>query len=259
MKRIIRPHRPQTIALAHPSLTTKTSSLMPSTTLANQIILSTAKLIAEEGLEAATIRNIAKHANVLPPQIYKHVGNIDKLLDDVATHLWETRSRVGQDSNDAARGLITAIEELILFGLQNTDIYLHISKPRPGQMRTIWRLQVQDLGAAVREVGKAGLLKVSQKQAVDFILPFCAGMVFTCLHETSRPADVTWLTWQAVMPLLKKGAVETVPTPDSLKNDTGRKVPNLASDLNANLGKVEVLSMKERWLLGEWLERIASS
>jgi hypothetical protein len=61
------------------------------------------------------------------------------------------------------------------------------------------------------------------------------------------------------MPLLKKGAVETVPTPDSLKNDTGRKVPNLASDLNANLGKVEVLSMKERWLLGEWLERIASS
>jgi AcrR family transcriptional regulator len=232
---------------------------MPSTTLANQIILSTAKIIAEEGLEAATIRNIAKHANVLAPQIYKHVGNIHKLLDDVATHLWETRTRTNKAIDDPVVGLVTAMEELIVFGINNPDIYLHISKLRDGQLRTLWGLQVRELGEAVSTVAKAGLLKVSQKQAVEFILPFCAGMVLTCLHETSRPRDVTWLGWQAVTPLLKKGAVQTMPASESLKADISRKVPNLASELNANLGKVEVLSMKERWLLGEWLERIASS
>jgi AcrR family transcriptional regulator len=232
---------------------------MPSATLATRIISTTAKLIVEEGLEAATIRNIAKHANVLPPQIYKHVGNIDKLLDEVATHLWETRERLSQDSDSPDDALVRAIEELIIFGMRNSDIYLHISKPRPGQMRTIWRRQVKDLSTAVGKLAKAGLLKVSQKQAVDFILPFCAGMIFTCLHETSRPKDVTWLAWQAITPLLKKSVIKHMPAPESLKADTDRKVPNLASELNANLEKLEVLSMKERWLLGEWLERIASS
>jgi AcrR family transcriptional regulator len=232
---------------------------MPSSTLANHIILTTAKLITEEGMGAATIRNIAKHSNVLPPQIYKHVGNIDKLIDMVATHLWETRERKNQELDDPVEGLHQAIEDLIVFGMNNIDIYLHISKPREGQIATLWRRQVQDLGDAVRKAAKVGLLKVAQKQAVDFILPFCVGMIFTCTHETSHPRDVTWLGWQAITPLLKKGALKTIPAPETLKIDDGRKVPNLASELNANLGEVKVLSMRERWLLGEWLERIASA
>ncbi|MFG0542757.1 helix-turn-helix domain-containing protein, partial [Pseudomonas sp. YQ_5] len=43
--------------------------------LAVAIIEATAKLIAEVGIGGATVRNIAKHADVLPPQIYKHIGN----------------------------------------------------------------------------------------------------------------------------------------------------------------------------------------
>jgi AcrR family transcriptional regulator len=231
---------------------------MPSSPLAEKIITTTAKLIAEEGMSAATIRNIAKHASVLPPQIYKHVGSIDQLLDDVALHLWEARPRTHTESDVPINGLLHAIEDLIVFGMKHPDIYLHISKPRVGQIRTLWRRQVEDLSAAVGKVAKAGLLQVGEKQAVDFILPFCVGMIFTCLHETSRPQDPTWLAWQSVKPLLKKSAMKTMPAPEGLKSDANRKVPNLASELNANLGEVEVLTMRERWMLGEWLERIAA-
>lgn len=232
---------------------------MSSSPLAERIITTTAKLIAEEGIAAATIRNIAKHANVLPPQIYSHVGNIDQLMDDVATHLWEARPQTHVESDAPVDGLLHSIEDLIVFGMYHPDIYLHISKPRVGQIRTLWRRQVEDLSAAVGKVAKAGLLQVGEKQAVDFILPFCVGMIFTCLHETSRPQDVTWLGWQAVKPLLKKGAMKTMSAPEGLKSDAGRRAPNLASQLNANLGEVTVLSMRERMMLGEWLERISSA
>lgn len=209
-------------------------------------------------MDAATIRNIAKHANVLPPQIYKHVGNIEQLLDDVAYYLWETRPRTRNESDDPIEGLHHEIEDLIIFGLINPELYLHISKPRAGQLRTLWRRQVDDLSAAVSRVAKVGLLQVGEKQAVEFILPYCVGMIFTCLHETSRPRDVHWLGWQAIKPLLKKGMKSNTKAPEALKADTDRKAPTLASQLKANLGEVKVLSLAESIMLKEWLERIAS-
>lgn len=232
---------------------------MYSSQLAEIIITTTAKLIAEGGMAAATIRNIAKHANVLPPQIYKHVGSIEQLLDDVALHLWEARHRSRTESDHPINGLLHAIQDLIVFGIDNPDIFLHISKPRPGKLTTQWRRQVDELGTAVDLVAKAGLLKVGKTQAVDFILPFSVGMIFTWLHDTSRPHDPNWLAWEAMKPLLKKSALKTMEAPEESKSDPSRKVPSLASELNANLGEVEVLTMKERWMLGEWLEKIASS
>lgn len=96
---------------------------------------------------------------------------------------WDTRPVRPGRLYDPVGGLHAAIEELILFGFRNPNIYLHISKPRPGQLRTIWRRQVEDLGAAVREMANAGLLKVGQRQSVDFILPFLRGNDF---HRSAR-------------------------------------------------------------------------
>lgn len=232
---------------------------MYSSPLAEIIITTTAKLIAEGGMAAATIRNIAKHAKVLPPQIYKHVGSIEQLLDDVALHLWQARPRTRTESDLPIDGLLHAIQDLIVFGIDNPDIFLHISKPRPGKLTTQWSRQVDELKTAIDLVAKAGLLKVGKTQAVDFILPFSVGMIFTVLHEASRPHDPSWLAWESIKPLLKKSAIKTMDALEDLKPDESRRVPSLASELNANLGEVKVLTTRERWMLGEWLERIASS
>lgn len=229
------------------------------TSLATKIIEVTAKLIAEEGMEAATIRNIAENANILPPQIYSHVGKIDELFDAVALHLWQTRPIPADEPDDPISGLYHAIGELVEFGLTHPGLYLHISKPRDTNVSGLWGIQVDRLKACIRQVAKAGLLHVGEKQAFEFIHPFCVGMIFSCLHQTSCPTHVSWLMRQAVKPLLKKGAMRTPHDPDNLKSDPGRKAPNLASELKANLSEVKVLSMAESHLLREWLERIASS
>ncbi|WP_342651250.1 hypothetical protein [Pseudomonas sp. REB1044] len=105
----------------------------------------------------------------------------------------------------------------------------------------------------------AGLLQVSQKQAIEFIHPFCTGMVFSCLHQVSRPPDASWLVRQAVKPLLKAGAKRTLHDGDPPKADPHRRTQNLASELRGNLSTVKVFSRCEHLLLGEWLERIAAS
>lgn len=236
-----------------------TSFPIPRTPLAATIIEVAAKLVAEEGIASATIRNIATQANVLPPQIYKHVGGIDQLLDAAALHLWQNKPQRPTDADDTINGLYQAIEDLISFGLKNPDLYLHICKPRQSGVSHVWQIQLDDLKNRVRLVAVAGLLQVSQKQAIEFIHPFCTGMVFSCLHQVSRPPDASWLVRQAVKPLLKAGAKRTLHDGDPPKADPHRRTQNLASELRGNLSTVKVFSRCEHLLLGEWLERIAAS
>ncbi|MNE05541.1 Bacterial regulatory protein, tetR family [compost metagenome] len=236
-----------------------TSFPTPHTSLAVKIIEATAKLIAEKGIEAATMRNIAEQSNTLPPQIYSHVGKIDELYDEAALYLWQTRPVRAEEPEDPISGLYHAIEGLVVFGLNHPDLYLHISRPRDANVSGLWGIQVDELKDCIRQVAKAGLLHVGEKQAFEFIHPFCVGMIFSCLHQTSCPTDVSWLMRQAVKPLLKKGAMRTSQGDDTRKSDPGRKAPNLASELKANLGEVKVMSLAESALLRDWLERIASS
>ncbi len=248
------PHRTTSSPASH----TMTSFPTTYPSLAVKIIEVTAKLIAEAGMEAATIRNIAKQAKILPPQIYSHVGKIDELYDAAALHLWQTKPVPAEEPEDPISGLYHAIEGLVVFGLTHPGLYLHISKPRDTNVSGLWGIQVDELKDCIRQVAKAGLLHVGEKQAFEFIHPFCVGMIFSCLHQTSSPTHVSWLMRQAVKPLLKKGAMRTS-LGDDTQSDPVRKAPNLASELKANLSEVKVLSMAESHLLREWLERIASS
>lgn len=225
--------------------------------LAVAIIEATAKLIAEVGIGGATVRNIAKHADVLPPQIYKHIGNIDQLMNAAAFHLWRNHPHKETCTRDSIDRLYMAIERFIDFGLSYPDLYLHVSKPREVKGSSFWSAQVDELRGCIREVAKAGLLHVSEKQALELIQPFSVGMIFTCLHHTSRTSDICWLARQAVKPLLKKGTQRSSSNEDA--PDPIRKAPTLAAELKANLGVVKTLTLGERALMREWLDRIAST
>lgn len=224
--------------------------------LATSIIEAAARIIATDGIKAATIRNIAQKANVLPPQIYKHVGNLHELLDAVAAHVWGKSHFADDESDNPINRLYIAMEDLMLFGLKNPELFLHINKPRHYSRANLTTIQFEKLESAVHLVAKAGLLQVSARQAVEFVHPFCIGMSFTCSQGASQ-TDIAWLVRQTVKPLLKKGARRT--QGDHQNTDSTRKVPALASELRANLGKVEVLDFPERHLLSKWLELIAST
>ncbi|MEB0028925.1 helix-turn-helix domain-containing protein [Pseudomonas sp. MH9.2] len=225
----------------------------PHSALGAHIIATTAKIISEEGIGAATVRAVAKSAGVQAPQIYHHVGNMDELLDSVATHLWAAfRTAQGKTANPV-HGLYDAIEALIAFGIRHPELYLRTSMPRNGEVSGLWKLQIDYLRERVQQVAKSGRLRVGEKQAIEFIHPFCVGMIFTCLHKTSRSTDTSWLALKAVSPLLQPEL------PEISELGQARKAPAFASGLKASLGEVHVLSLGESALLRELLERIASA
>lgn len=219
-------------------------------TVISKVIRATSDIITENGIGSATVRAICKRAGVLPPQIYRQLGNIAEVLDIVVIYQWQMHILTQSEANSSVSNLHNAIDTLIAFGLENSGLYLHASTPRDGVVSELWGVQQVYLMERVRAVALTGRLRVSEEQAVDLIQPFCTGMIFTCLHETSRFSDVSWLSLQVLRPLLRGEEPDT---------NANQNAPAFASGLKANLVGVSVLSPGEQALLRELLQRIASS
>jgi hypothetical protein len=112
-------------------------------------------------------------------------------------------------------------------------------------------MQIDYLKDRLKRVAKVGRLRLAEDQAVEFIHPFCAGMIFTCLHQTSRSTDLHWVALQVLRHVL-------IPEqPDQPQVDPTQKAPVFALGLKASLEEVTVLTIGERALLRELLQRIA--
>ena len=182
--------------------------------------------------------------------MYQTIGNIDQVMHVVAVYEWRRYVADQKEAHSPVSSLYDAIETLIRYGLEHTGLYLAATKPREGVVSELWSLQQEYLMERVRAVAKTGRLRVGEEQAVEVIQPFCAGMIVTCAHETSRPVNASWLSQQVVRPLLRPEEPGTI---------ANQKAPAFASGLRANLGEVSVLSVGEQALLAELLQRIASS
>ena len=122
-------------------------------------------------MEAATIRNIAKQAEI--PLRSTVMGKIDELYDAVALYLWQTRPVPAEEPEDPISGLYHAIEGLVVFGLTHPGLYLHISKPRDANVSGLWGIQVDELKDCIRQVAKAGLF--AKNRPLNSYTPFALG------------------------------------------------------------------------------------
>lgn len=227
-------------------------------TIALRIIESAASIIAADGIKAATIRNISAKAKVVPTQIYQHVGNINTVLEEVAIHNWKC-SESKATPLDPLEGLYEIMEEIMLFGLQNSELFLHTNKPRESTRLTLKQLQMSKLQNRVELAAKAGILSVGIIQAKEYIYPFCIGMAFT-YSRREVPDNIVWLAQETLKPLLKKKRdTDSQVLDESSKSNSKKKVASLASELSANLEHVDVLGMQESNLLEKWLQQIASA
>jgi len=219
--------------------------------LGANIVAASAKITMEEGFRAATLRSVAKKAGVQLPQIYHHIGNMEQLADATASYLWIAFLEGREENPDSIPALVDALETQIHFGLTYSELYLHISAPRKGAASSFWDIQSEYLKERIKKVAKDGYLRVSESQATEYLFPFSAGMIITCLQRTSANTHVSWLALQAVKPLLYREE-----TPEMKESD---RVRAHASALKTYLGGNHELTLGERALMWELLNRIAST
>jgi hypothetical protein len=123
--------------------------------------------------------------------------------------------------------------------------------PRPGAASSAAVQARQTLRTHVRRVAEAGRLRVGLELAVDLFHAAACGTVLTLLAvaEKERDPALSPLTCEAALVAITTDA-PAVPTPGPV---------GAAVALRATVGEVTVLTIGERALMQEWLDRIAAS
>lgn len=82
------------------------------------------------GIQGRDASRSGKKVGVQLPQIYHNVGKMEQLADATSSYLWAGFLQEREENPDFIPALVDAIKRQILFGLTNSELYLHISAPR---------------------------------------------------------------------------------------------------------------------------------
>ena len=225
----------------------------------DNIVRAAAELLAGGGREAVSTRAVAAAAGVQAPTIYRHFGDMQELLDAVAsygfeTYLQEKTSREHLD--DPAEELRRGWDLHVAFGLANPGFYtLMYGDPHPDAEHKAASRGFEALRMLVQRIAEAGRLRVGVERAAQMIHAAACGVTLTLLELKPEARDLT-LSAQSREAVL--GAV-TLPqtTDDAVKMDVQNRVISRAVALKASLSEVTALTPGERALLSEWLDRLS--
>jgi AcrR family transcriptional regulator len=214
-----------------------------------------AKLLADGGPDAVTTRSVALAAGVQAPTIYRLFGDKNGLLAAVTEHGFTTymaRKAPDDPAADPVQNLHAGWELHIGFGLANPELFrlMHTVLSTPdGQAAAAAGAGI--LRARVHRVAAAGRLRVTERRAIELIVAAGRGVVFTLIDqaEDERDDGLADTAWEAVCAaILVQDRSAAVASPAAA-----------AVTLRAALPDLGTLTAAERVLLGEWLDRIASS
>lgn len=232
-----------------------------------RILRAATELLATGGRNAVTTRAVSAAAGVQAPTIYRHFGDMQGLLDEVAretlaVHVREqaTRSLTGDPVEDLRRGW----DLHIAFGLAHPDAFalLYLAAPSVAASRSLVHEGVAALQTRVTSIAEAGRLRVDIAHATELLHAAGTGVILTLaatppgerdprLSETVREAILTAITVPA-------STEDTKAKPDSAP--AAEPIAVYAIALGALLPEApNVLSPPERQLLSDWLDRLATT
>jgi AcrR family transcriptional regulator len=213
-----------------------------------------AELLAAQGPDAVTTRSVALAAGVQAPTIYRLFGDKGGLLDAVVQHGFASylarKPPVGAD-DDPVAGLRAGWQLHVGFGLANPEMFrLMYTALHTPDGRAFAAAGTEVLRARVHRVAEAGRLRVTERRAVDLIHSAGTGVVFTLINQAEGERDDTLpgTAWESVCAIILTGA--------SAAAITGPAAA--AVTLRAALPGLTALTVNERTLLGDWLDRIAA-
>ena len=220
-----------------------------------RIIASAIDLLRSSGRDAVTTRAVAEAAGVQAPAIYRLFRDKDALLDAVAEHGFATylkEKAVRELGQDPVEDLRTGWDLHVDFGLSHPAIYLLMyADPRPDAKSRAAEASYHILKEHIRRVAAVGRLRVSEERAADLFHASGCGTVLTLLGQAEERRD------RRLSEIAREAAIAAITT-DSPAFE-GAVLAVAAVALRAVLPETELLSDGERFLLTEWLDRLASS
>jgi AcrR family transcriptional regulator len=227
-------------------------------TTRDRIVEVAAALLTEGGREAVSTRAVSSAAHVQAPTIYRSFGDKQGLLDAVAMYGFETYldGKAGlPQTDDPVEDLRRGWDLHLGFAVDHPAFYTLIyGEPRPGVESPAARAAADILAKQVRRIAEAGRLRVSEERAAHLIHAAGSGTAFTliALPPERRDPALSRLARESVI-----AAVTTdVPAGASASQDAGPVARAIA--LRAVLPRATALTERERGLLAEWLDRIAT-
>ena len=220
-----------------------------------RIVAAAIHLLTKGGRDALTTRAVAAAAGVQAPTLYRLFGDKRGLLDAVAEHgfvAYLNQKTAHKPSRDPVEDLRTGWDLHVEFGLAHPALYsLMYGDPHPGLRSPAAEIAKKILEEHIRQIAVAGRLRVSEEKAVDLVHAAGCGTVFTLL---AMPVDCRD---QGLSRDAREAVLTAITTNSSALKKPGPEGAAVA--LRAALPDAKTLTEGERHLLGEWLERIATS
>jgi AcrR family transcriptional regulator len=222
-----------------------------------RIIEAAAALLTGGGREAVSTRAVSAAAGVQAPTIYRIFGDKQGLLDAVASHGFATYLRgkaamapTGDPVEDLRRGWDLHVG----FGLGQPAFYTLIyGEPRPGVESPAARAAAEILAEQVRRIAAAGRLRVSEERAAQLIHAAGSGLTLTLIALPPERRD------PALSRLARESIVTAVTTKVRPYGERESALVASATALRAALPQASALTERERGLLAEWLDRLATA
>lgn len=220
-----------------------------------RILQAALTLLETRGVEAVSTRAVSAAADAQPPTIYRHFGDMQGLLDAVASAGFTSylqakaaRTRMSDPVEDLREGWNLHVD----FGLTHPHLYtLMYSTPRFGAHSPAALETAAILRSLMQRVAEAGRLVVSVDRAAAMIYAAGVGVTLTLLSARVRDNRLSELMCEAVL-----NAVLT-PEPGTASGSVRQQAATHAVSLAALLPDLPApFSEAEQTLLVEWLQRL---
>ena len=230
-----------------------------------RVLRAATKLLATGGRTAVTTRAVCSAAGVQPPTIYRHFGDMQGLLDEVAretlaVHVREQTERAL--TNDPVDDLRQGWNLHIAFGLAHTDAFaLLYSAPSVTASRSVIHEGVAVLEGLVARIAEAGRLRVDVALATELIHAAGTGVTLALAATPPEERDLR------LSESMREAVLDAITVPASVETHEGRpdaltpdRVAVHAVALQSLLTVApNVLTPAEQALLSDWLERLSRS
>jgi AcrR family transcriptional regulator len=230
--------------------------MMEALTTRDRIIRAAATLLADGGRDAVSTRAVSAAAGVQAPTIYRGFGDMQGLLDEVASYGFATYLKAKTErelAEDPVDDLRAGWDLHVGFGVANPAFYtLMYGEARPNTAPAAVRAQ-EILHSLVSRVAAAGRLLVSVERAAQMIHSAGSGVTLTLI--ATKPADRD----PELSPRVREAILTSITT-DAPSAIGGAGAASHAIALKASLPGTDTgLTEAEQGLLTQWLDQIAQA
>lgn len=230
----------------------------------SKVVEVAARLLREHGPAAVTTRGVAEAAGVQAPTLYRLFGDKNGLLEAVAEHVMAAYVSVKTATVEAAAAAdVDPLDDLragwrrqIEFGVGNPTLFRLLSDPGRVVHSPAARSGRRVLESRVHRIAVTGRLRVGEQRAVDLLQAAGIGATQTLLSTPAehRDAGLADAMFDAVLGHVLTDGPERPGSGSAAAWVGGGSMATVVA-LRAVAPGLDVLSVAERQLLTEWLDR----